>query len=178
MKEISIEKLTINPCTEIGKSWMLITAGDENKYNTMTASWGSIGALWEKGVDGGSVSTIYVRPCRYTDSFIDSHEYYSLCFFKEEFREDLAYLGSHSGKDGDKISHTKLHVDFVDGVPYFKEAKLVLICKKIYKGKITKQGFIDKSILDRYYESDTDSIYNNESYHNVYVGKITKVFSE
>lgn len=175
MKEISVDELNINPCLEIGKNWMLITAGDEIKCNSMTASWGSIGALWEAGVNGGSVTTIYVRPCRYTDSFIDSNECYSLCFFDEEYRKDLSYMGSHSGRDEDKVSHTKLHLDYSDGVPYYKEAKLVLICKKIYKGKIYKEGFIDKSILDTYYKSDSNSIYNNESYHNVYVGKIQKV---
>lgn len=27
----------------IGKEWMLVTAGDENSFNTMTASWGWYG---------------------------------------------------------------------------------------------------------------------------------------
>ena len=177
MKEISIEELNVNPCIEIGKNWMLISAGDKNKCNSMTASWGSIGALWEAGLNGGSVSTIYVRPCRYTDSFIDSHDYYSLCFFNKEYKNDLTFMGSHSGRDMDKVSKTKLHLDFVDDIPYYKEAKLVLICKKIYKGSISKEGFIDKSIIDIYYKNDSGDIYNNDSLHNVYVGKIVKILS-
>ena len=40
---------------------MLITAGDENRHNAMTASWGGVGELW-----GKYVSTIYIRPQRYT----------------------------------------------------------------------------------------------------------------
>ena len=178
MKEISINELNINPCLEIGKNWMLITAGDEHKSNSMTASWGSIGALWEAGINGGSVTTIYVRPSRYTDSFIDQEDYYSLCFFEEEYRKDLLFMGSNSGKDMDKVSHTKLHLDYVDGVPFYKEAKLVIICKKIYKGKIMKEGFIDKKIIDTYYKDDSNDIYNNESFHNVYVGKITKILQK
>lgn len=178
MKEIKINELNINPCLEIGRNWMLITAGDENKSNSMTASWGSIGALWESGINGGSVTTIYVRPSRYTDSFIDQKEFYSLCFFDEEYRKDLLFMGSNSGKDMNKLSHTKLHLDYIDGVPFYKEAKLVLICKKIYKGKIQKEGFIDKNIIDTYYKNDSDDIYNNDSLHNVYVGKITKILSK
>ena len=40
LKEVKIEDLTFNPFTKIGKEWMLITAGNEEKHNTMTASWG------------------------------------------------------------------------------------------------------------------------------------------
>ena len=69
-------------------------------------------------------------------------------------------------------------MDYIDGVPFYKEAKLVLICKKIYKGKIQKEGFIDKNIIDTYYKNDSDDIYNNDSLHNVYVGKITKILSK
>ena len=31
----------------IGKEWMLVTAGDESSFNTMTASWGGMGYIWE-----------------------------------------------------------------------------------------------------------------------------------
>ena len=34
----------------IGKEWMLVTAGTEDKFNTMTASWGGVGILWNKPV--------------------------------------------------------------------------------------------------------------------------------
>ena len=37
--------MEMNPFTKIGKEWMLITAGDEKKANTMTASWGGVGAV-------------------------------------------------------------------------------------------------------------------------------------
>ena len=39
-REISVEQLKDNPFTLINKDWMLITAGDGEKHNTMTASWG------------------------------------------------------------------------------------------------------------------------------------------
>ena len=49
-REIKIEELQFNPITKIGKEWLLITAGDEKKHNTMTASWGGVGVLWGKNV--------------------------------------------------------------------------------------------------------------------------------
>ena len=60
-KEIKIEELSFNPFTKIAKEWMLITAGDEKKSNTMTASWGGLGIMW-----GKNVATAYIRPQRYT----------------------------------------------------------------------------------------------------------------
>ena len=38
-KEIAVEELKFNPFTKIGKEWMLVTAGNEEGHNTMTASW-------------------------------------------------------------------------------------------------------------------------------------------
>ena len=49
-KEVKAEELQFNPFTKIGKEWMLITAGTEEKYNTMTASWGGVGVIWGKDV--------------------------------------------------------------------------------------------------------------------------------
>ncbi len=47
-REIKIEELQFNPFTKIGKEWLLITAGDEKKHNTMTASWGGVGVEMRK----------------------------------------------------------------------------------------------------------------------------------
>ena len=59
--------------TQIDKEWMLITAGDQQSRNTMTASWGTFGTLWNK-----PVSIIFVRPQRYTYQFCENNDYYSL----------------------------------------------------------------------------------------------------
>lgn len=178
MKTIDLKDLKISPSELIGNKWMLITAGKKDGYNTMTASWGEMGALWGHGLYGRPTFTIFVRPSRYTDKFINENEYYTISFFDETYRQDLIYLGSHSGKDENKISKTNLHVDFVDNQPIFKEASLVFICRKIYKGNIEEKGFIDTSIIDAFYKADSGHIYNNNSFHHVYVGEIVKVLSK
>ena len=68
----------MNPFVAIGKEWMLITAGDENQVNTMTASWGGMGVLWNK-----DVVTAYIRPQRYTKEFVDSQDCFSLSFLMD-----------------------------------------------------------------------------------------------
>ena len=50
MKPIAIKDLSENFFEVIGKEWMLVTAGNKDHFNTMTASWGGIGFLWNKPV--------------------------------------------------------------------------------------------------------------------------------
>ena len=49
-KKIDISELSFNPFEKIGKQWMLLTAGDSENFNTMTASWGQLGVLWNKNI--------------------------------------------------------------------------------------------------------------------------------
>ena len=56
----------------IGKKWMLVTAGDQNKFNTMTASWGGMGVMWHK-----NIAVTVIRPSRYTYEFVDNNDTFS-----------------------------------------------------------------------------------------------------
>ena len=68
MKEIKATELTDNLFQTIGKEWMLVTAGTPEKFNTMTASWGGTGWLWNK-----PVAFVFIRPERYTYEFIEKN---------------------------------------------------------------------------------------------------------
>ena len=100
MQEISYKDLKFNPFNLIGGEWMLITAGDEHSCNTMTASWGHLGCLWGNN-DPSAV--VYIRESRYTKEFVDEEPYFSLCVMDKSFKKQMAYLGSTSGRDEDKI---------------------------------------------------------------------------
>ena len=45
-RETDNTRSSVNPFDKISKQWMLITAGDRTKSNTMTASWGGVGIMW------------------------------------------------------------------------------------------------------------------------------------
>lgn len=163
MKKIPVSELMMDPMTKIGKEWMLITAGTQERgYNTMTASWGHLGHIW-----GFDTSVIYVRPQRYTKQFVDREEKYTLCFFPG-YKKELAYLGSHSGKDGDKVAAVGLTPVFGDGFTYFAEASLVLVCRKLYQAPLKEEYFLDKSIV-------ADD-YPNKDFHDMYVGQILEAY--
>lgn len=167
MKEIDYRKLEMNPSSLIGDKWMLISAGHEGDYGTMTASWGHLGAIWGHGT-GMSTSVIYIRPQRNTKKYVDKEEYYSLCFFEEKYRKDLAYLGSHSFAKEDKVSKTELHPNFSLEAPYFEEASLILICRKLYVGELKEENFLDKEVME--------DNYPRRDFHSVYIGEIVKAF--
>ena len=94
-----IDMLDINPFTKLSKEWALVTAGDKEKSNTMTVSWGGTGVLW-----GKNVVFIFIRESRYTKDFIDNGEFFSLSFLSEKYRDALKYCGAHSGP----VSYTHL----------------------------------------------------------------------
>ena len=100
MKEINYKEMRFNPFNLIGGEWMLVTAGDENSCNTMTASWGHLGCLWGHN---DPTAVIYLRPSRYTKEFVDEEGYFSLCVMDKSFKKQMAYLGSVSGRNEDKI---------------------------------------------------------------------------
>ena len=49
-KEIKPEELQKNTFQMIGKEWLLVTAEKDGKANTMTASWGGVGVMWDRNV--------------------------------------------------------------------------------------------------------------------------------
>ena len=81
MKEISVSELQDNMFDAIGKEWMLVTAGTQEKFNMMTASWGGTGILW-----GKPVAFIFIRPERYTYEFIEEGDKLTLSFLGEEHK--------------------------------------------------------------------------------------------
>lgn len=164
MREIKATEIKENAVKLIGKDWMLITSGDEKSYNTMTASWGGLGQLWNK-----DVCFIFVRPQRYTYEFLEKNNLFTLSFYPEEYRKALTFCGTKSGRDYDKAKETGLTPLFKDGTTTFDEAKLTLVCKKIAFQDMSPEGFIDESIKDNYAQND---------YHRIYVGEILKVYEK
>lgn len=159
--EIDPLELRENLFHQIGRDWMLITAGQKGNMNTMTASWGGMGVLWNT-----NVSFIFVRPTRYTYEFLEKEKYYSLSFFGDSNRRALQYCGAHSGRDTDKIAGAELTPVFDAQAPYFEEAHLSLICRKMYFQDLDPAHFLDPTIVSNYKDGD---------YHRLYVGEIIKV---
>ena len=169
----NLKKLDLSQAGEVGrviqridKEWMLLTAGTSERLNTMTASWGSVGVLWHK-----PMMNIFVRPERYTYEFIEAEAYFSGAFFPPEYKEALTLCGRKSGREIDKVKACSFTVaEGEAGGVYFKEASLVLICKKRYRVALEPEQMIDIA----------PSLFYGEhgSPHVMYMGEIVEVYTK
>lgn len=165
-REIAVEELEFNPFRKISKEWMLITAGDEKKSNTMTASWGGLGIMW-----GKNIATAYIRPQRYTKEFVDENDTFTLSFLPEEYRKALNVCGSVSGRNVEnKWEEAGLHPYYVDGTTAVEEADLVLVCKKQYHQLMLPECFDVKENDEKWYP--------DKDYHMMYMAEIVKVLKK
>lgn len=165
MQKIDIKALQGNAVSLFDDKWCLITAGTTESYNTMTASWGALGELWNK-----DVCFIFIRPQRYTKEFVEREEYFTLSFFGEEYKKALTFCGRYSGRDCDKAKETGLTPMSVDGSMSFEESETVIVCKKIAQQDIDPEGFIDKDIGSKNYPT--------KDYHTMYIGEIIACYTK
>ena len=145
----------------VGSDWMLITAGTPQAFNTMTASWGGFGVLWNK-----HICWCVIRPQRFTYQFMEKAARFTLSFFEEEYRDALKLCGTKSGRDGDKVAQAGLTpCETKSGSVFFDQARLVIECRKIYFQDLDPDNFLDPRIHDEYPDRD---------YHRMYLGEIER----
>lgn len=161
---MDLKNFNLAPLYVFDKEWAVLTAGSIEEFNTMTISWGGLGTIWNK-----PVATIYVRPNRYTYEFIEKNDYFTISFFDKEYRNDLTILGSKSGRDVDKISLTKLTPKSLGKYISYNEAKLTIVCKKLYFQDMNISNVYDKSNID------IDKFYRTEPMHRMYIGQIIDI---
>ena len=164
LKKVDAKKISDNSFKILDNDWMLIAAGNKEKYNMMTASWGGFGIMW-----GKEVCYIVIRPSRHTYDFTESNDYFSLNFFTEDYRKILKVCGSKSGRDIDKMKDVDLTAVEEKNTIYFEESRLVMICKKIYYQDLVPENFLDISI---------EGNYKGKDYHRMYIGEIIKTYQK
>ena len=165
MKEINIRDIKKSAVELISDNWGLVTAGNEEKFNTMTVSWGGLGEIW-----GKDAVFIFIRPQRYTFEFIEKEELFTLSFYEAEYKDALKICGSKSGRDIDKAKECGLTPDSDRNdsgrAVWFDEARLVIKAKKLYAEWIKPESMTDPAPMYTYANGD---------FHKMYVCEITDV---
>lgn len=152
------------PCDifeKFNSQWALLTAGTKDDYNTMTISWGAMGTFWRK-----PTVTVYVKPVRYTYDFMNREEYFTVSFYPETCRKALGYLGSHSGRDEDKVSAVNFTPKAIEHGVTFEEAEVTLVCRKMLAQDIDRAN-IPQDV--------TDVFYTTEEPHRIYIGEVVEI---
>lgn len=158
---VNIKEFKTNPFQIFHNEWALITSGPINKHNSMTISWGEMGTLWNK-----NVVTAYVKPCRYTYSFMEDNDLFVVSFFNDQYKKALRVMGSLSGRDINKDEASKLTPIEYKGTTIYKEASLTLICKKIYFNDLLIENMPSEAIEHHYQE---------EKPHRMYIGEVVEI---
>jgi flavin reductase (DIM6/NTAB) family NADH-FMN oxidoreductase RutF len=165
LTKIKVKSLTDNIFKLLDDDWMLITAGNSNSFNTMTASWGTFGMLWNK-----PIAISFIRPQRYTIEFVNLSDFFTLSFFPEGHKDILNFCGNHTGRNTDKIKETGLTpVSTEHGNIYFSQARLVLECRKLYSDNIKPENFVKSNFIKE--------IYPKNDFHQLFIGEIINCFS-
>lgn len=152
-----------NPFTVFKGQGLLLAVGDKDNSNAMTIGWGALGNVWSKL--GPNTVTVYVAEARYTYEFMEKYDYFTVMAFDKEDAPILGYMGTHSGRDGDKAAHLGLHTLYTDnGTPYYQEAKWVLECKILYRAPFLKEG-MSQEVKDFYENFDA-------GIHHMYIGNV------
>ncbi len=162
---ISPYEINENTFDLLDNQWMLILAGNKDKHNCMTASWGGFGILWNK-----PVAFVFIRPQRYTLKFVEQNDFFTLNFFEEKWRPALELCGNKSGRDIDKSTAAGLTIAEAPKSIAFQEARMVIECRKLYIDELKAENFLDKGIIKTHYPT--------HDFHKLFIAEITSVYKE
>ena len=160
------EDFSVNPFTFFRGKGLLLAVGDKESSNAMTIGWGGLGTLW-----GQDVLTVYVSGSRYTWDFMEKHRYFTVMSFDESRSDVLRYMGTKSGRDGDKAAALGLHTSYTEhGAPYYDEATMVIECETVQSDVFDKDRMGE--LGQNFYGS------RDLKTHYYYTGRILKVLKK
>lgn len=140
----------------------IITAGNDELFNPMAGGWGGLGNLFNR-----PVAYCFIDPARYTYGIMQKNDVYTLTFYTPAYQEAIQYVGTHSGRDGDKVAGSKLTpITTPGGGKAFAEAWLVIECRKIATQLLTPSSVTDAAVKAQYPNKQTE----------LFVGEITGVW--
>ena len=157
------------------KTGVLLTTKSDDKVNSMTISWGTLGIEW-----GKPIFTVFVRENRFTKEQLEKNPEFTINIPMGEFNKKiLGFCGTKSGHNIDKISELNLTLESPDkiSVPAIKELPLTLECNVVYKQEQDRNEICEET-KKVFYPQDVDSSYHgaNKDFHTAYYGEIVSAY--
>ncbi len=152
----------------VSKDYSVITAGAVPEHNSMIASWGGYGIMFNK-----PVSWCFLRANRYTLEKMRESQTYTICYFPEAYKSDIMIFGTKSGRDSNKMSEaTVTPVSTPDGMPAYKEAKVIVECTLTSVTTVSKSDFYTEEGRNFVQEGFDDA----KDWHKLVFGEITHIW--
>ncbi len=143
---------------QIRKGAFLTVKVDE-RLNTMTIGWATIGFCWKK-----PVFMVAVRDSRHTFTIIEDAADFTVSVPSGDMQKEIMFCGTKSGRDLNKFTECNLKTTSARQVvsPIIALPGLHFECRIMYKSAM------DPSHL----APDYDPIYPEKDYHTLYFGEI------
>jgi flavin reductase (DIM6/NTAB) family NADH-FMN oxidoreductase RutF len=145
----------------------LVVQDAKGRPNPMTIGWALAGIVW-----GEPIMTVLVRPSRYTFGLLEKARRFSVCVPLEgKLVDELAFCGSRSGRDCDKIESLGLQASpgLERGVSVLEACDLFYECEIVHKTQVIKQN-LDEGIISGYYALG--------DFHAIYNGRILRAYKK
>jgi len=169
-KKIEATELTDNVFKLVGQDYTVITAGKDSLYNSMTASYGGWGQLFEL-----PVTWCFLNASRYTLELMKEGQSYTMSYFPDKNKEQVLFFGSKSGRSSEKMKENTLTpVKTPDGNITYKEARLIIECKLVSVTETNPKDFYSekgKAFVEKGFKDG-----NGKEYHKLVFGEITNVW--
>lgn len=138
-----------------------LTAKWQDKVNTMTIGWGTVGFVW-----GKPIFMIAVRYSRYTYRLLDNAQEFTVSIpLSNNLKKELGICGSKSGRDMNKFEECGLTIQKGQKIstPVVGECELHYECKVVYQ-QAMEPKLLHNDIDEKYYK--------NDDFHVIYYGEI------
>jgi flavin reductase (DIM6/NTAB) family NADH-FMN oxidoreductase RutF len=149
----------------VGEDFTVITAGALDDYNSMTASYGGWGVLFNS-----PSAWCFLRANRYTLEYIRREKKYTMTYFDAAYRDQVMLFGSSSGRDSDKMKRHSLTAAITPGGSIaYKESRLIIECELTGINTVHPDDYHaeeGKSFV-------ADAFVEAKDYHKLVFGKIT-----
>lgn len=157
------------------KTGVLLTTKADDKVNSMTIGWGTLGIEWSK-----PIFTVFVRENRFTKHQLEQNPEFTINIPYGAFdKKILGVCGTKSGRELDKIKELNLTLEKPNhiSVPAVKELPLTLECRVIYKQKQDEREITAEN-RKTFYPQDVDSLFHgaNKDFHIAYYGEIVSAY--
>ena len=141
-----------------------LTVKHEERLNTMTIGWGTIGFIW-----GKLIIMVAVRPSRYTFDILEQSLEFTVSIpFDTSFKDALELCGTKSGRDMDKFEAAGLKPTIAQKIatPVISGAAWHYECNVVYRTEMTDAGILAAPIRERLYTMNSGGL------HELYFGEI------
>ncbi|WP_446899656.1 flavin reductase family protein [Clostridium sp. LBM24168] len=157
------------------KTGVLLTTKTDDKVNSMTIGWGTLGIKW-----GKPVFIAFIRENRFTRYQLEKNPEFTINIPYNDFDKNILKIcGTKSGREIDKIKELNLTLEAPDNisVPAIKELPLTLECKVIYKQRQDRDAISEEN-KKIFYPQDVDSLFHgsNKDFHIAYYGEIVSAY--